>query len=260
MSKNTAETWHQDFYDDLFAQHCLQRSEKEVNEAVDFLMDKLSLKAGMRFFDQGCGLGTLSLALARKGLHVTGVDLINSYITRAQAEAAAENLACDFHTGNAYDFVPSKPCDAAINWWTSFGYSENDDKNILMMQRIFEALKPGGFFGFDYKNGARVLKDFAQSNTLRDVAEKDGHKTVWESRYEPDTNMVYKDWIYTAPDGTHQENKGGGAKLYTAEDITHLLTEAGFVNIKFYGDMQGGAFDPDTSIRCITISEKPAGA
>lgn len=260
MSKTAAETWHKDFYDDTFAQHCLQRSEKELTETVGFLMEKLALKPGMVFFDQGCGLGTLSLALARQGLEVIGIDLIDSYISRAQAEAQVADLPCDFHAGNAYDFVPPRSCDAAINWWTSFGYSEDDDKNILMMRRIFDGLKPGGRFGFEYKNGARVLKDFAQSHTLRDVAEKDGHKTIWESRYDPASNMVYKDWIYTAPDGSTQENKGGGAKLYTAEDITRLLTDAGFVNIRFYGDMQGGVFDPETSIRCITVSEKPAEA
>jgi len=260
MSKHTAEAWHKDFYDDTFAQHCLQRSAEEVDETTRFLMEKLSLKPGMVFFDQGCGLGTLSLALARQGLDVIGVDLIDNYITRARTEGKNENLSCDFHTGNAYDFVPPRPCDAAINWWTSFGYSEDDDKNILMMRRIFEGLKPGGRFGFEYKNGARVLKDFAQSHSLRDVSEKDGHKTIWESRYDPASNMVYKDWIYTAPDGTQQENKGGGAKLYTAEDITRLLTDAGFVNIQYYGDMQGSAFDAEQSIRCITISEKPVGA
>ena len=256
MTKTTAETWHKDFYDDTFAQHCLQRSEKDVAETVGFLMTHLSLKPGMVFFDQGCGLGTLSLALARQGLNVIGVDLIDSYISRARAEATSENLPCDFHTDNAYDFIPPQPCDAAINWWTSFGYSEDDNKNILMMHRIFESLKPGGRFGFEYKNGARILKDFANSNSLRDIAEKDGHKTIWESRYDPATNMVYKDWIYTAPDGSTQQNKGGGAKLYTAEDITRLLRTAGFVNIKFYGEIKGGAFDAERSIRCIAVSEK----
>lgn len=260
MSHTSAEDWHQDFYDDVFAEQCLKRSDEEVENTRNFLIAKLHLDKGDTLFDQGCGLGGISLPMARAGIRTISVDLIEHYIKRAQAEADKDNLPAEFYAGNAYEFTPNRPCDAAINWWTSFGYSEDDEKNKLMMHRIFESLKPGGYFGFEYKNGARVLEDFAQSNTLRDSFEKDGHHTVWESTFNPDTKMVFKNWFYTEPDGTRHENIGGGAKLYTYDDIKNMLQDVGFTNIDFYADVTGAAFDPETSIRCIAISQKPDGA
>ncbi len=257
MSGTAEEIWHRDFYDDVFAAQCLRRNADEIQKTVAFLMQKLQLDSGMTFFDQGCGIGQISLALARQGVSVIGIDLIETYIAEAEKQARAENLPCTFYTGNAYEFVPPAACDAAINWWTSFGYSEDDNKNILMMKRVFEALKPGGRFGFEYKNGERLLKDFAQTNTLCDISERDGHHTVWESRYDPESNMVYKNWIYTAPDGTRHIKKGGGAKLYTANDIKRLLKEAGFTPPVFYGDIDGREFDPETAQRCIAVAAKP---
>src|SRR5690606_11140778 len=141
----SAVTWCQQFFNDVFAAaHLVRQDAGAMAQTVRFLKQVLHLQSGMRVFDQCCGVGDVSLALAAAGVQITGVDLMESYIETARNRAKGDGLIADFYAGDAGAFVPSQPCDAAFNWWTSFGYSASDDENGKMLARAFDALKPGG--------------------------------------------------------------------------------------------------------------------
>jgi 2-polyprenyl-3-methyl-5-hydroxy-6-metoxy-1,4-benzoquinol methylase len=64
----------------------LARDDKHALRAtVDFLVSELRLQDGNRVYDQCCGIGGLSIPLAARGLHVTGIDLCDFFIDRASA-------------------------------------------------------------------------------------------------------------------------------------------------------------------------------
>jgi len=66
---------------------------KGTEQEIDFLVDALGLDAPTRVLDAGCGPGRHSLALARRGVDVVGVDLSPDFVELARAAAAAEGLA-----------------------------------------------------------------------------------------------------------------------------------------------------------------------
>jgi SAM-dependent methyltransferase len=51
---------------------------------VDFLVDELGLKPGMRVLDVGCGPGRHAYALAARGIAVHGVDIAQTFIDLAR--------------------------------------------------------------------------------------------------------------------------------------------------------------------------------
>ena len=258
VTAHSATQWCQSFFSDVFASaHLVRHDAAVLATTVHFLQRVLHLETGMRVFDQCCGVGDVSLALAARGFAVTGVDLMPSYIDTAQTRAAALSAACDFHAGDAGTFIPDQPCDAAINWWTSFGYSAADDENIKMLHRAFDALKPGGYFALDYMNAPARRAAFKGCAVVEDVFElPDGSLSRWESRLLAGGTLLQKTWYYTDADGETQVFEGQGAKLYTADDLAVLFAQAGFHNICFYGSDGADAYTPQ-SPRCIAVAQKP---
>lgn len=251
MKESTAENWCADFFDEAFADQYLERAPEHIEAAVGFLSRHLALRPGDRIFDQCCGVGNVSHALSRLGHHVTGVDLIPAYIARAQATARAGNLSCDFYAHDARRFTTPAPCDAAFNWWTSFGYFEDDAENRHMLARAADSLKSGGRFVLDYMNRDERVASFGAEDTI--VAETPHGR--WESVYDRARDMIIKSWYYRDGRGREVEKKGSGAKLYSAAQLEKLLVEAGFADIGFCGDWQGGPLTA-ASPRCIAIARK----
>jgi SAM-dependent methyltransferase len=60
-------------------------------------------RAGQAVADIGTGTGSLARHFARRGCHVTGIDISAGMLEQARALAAAEGLRADFRVGRAED-------------------------------------------------------------------------------------------------------------------------------------------------------------
>jgi SAM-dependent methyltransferase len=67
----------------------------------EHLVDTADLRSGDRVLDVACGSGNASLAAARAGCEVTGIDYVPSLLDRARTRAEAEGFAIEFTTGDA---------------------------------------------------------------------------------------------------------------------------------------------------------------
>lgn len=61
---------------------------------ADFLARTLNLAPDERVLDVACGIGRHSLALARRGVEVIGLDYTPAYLRRAVANAAGLPASC----------------------------------------------------------------------------------------------------------------------------------------------------------------------
>jgi SAM-dependent methyltransferase len=207
-------------------------------------------------FDQCCGIGRFGLPIAAKGIRVVGVDLSAGYIARAQALANEAGLPCAFYAADAFDFEPPDPCDAAFNWFTSFGYHRDDDVNRRMLDRAFASLKPGGWFALDYYNVPRVLGDFRPCRIDRFHRDGDELWLIQESRFDFPAGMLKYDWTFMRPDRSH-EVRPCGNRAYMPHELVRLLERAGFEQVELQGSADGEPFDR-LSPRCIAIGQRPA--
>ena len=62
--------------------------------------EALRLQPGARVLDAGCGSGQFAIALAERGMTVTGVDLSPAMIRRANAHAMERGVVIDWRTGD----------------------------------------------------------------------------------------------------------------------------------------------------------------
>lgn len=250
----TTPPWWEALYDDLIAEILLaHRPTTEITAIGNFLLEQLQLRPGDTVFDQCCGIGTLSIELARRGMTVVGVDQSPTYIARAQRDAA--NFTCTFTAADGRDFQPSTTCRAAFNWGTSFGNFPHDAENLALLRRAFDALEPGGRFLLDYQHIPRVLREFQRSLLYRHPTPAGEVLLIRESRVDWLAGVLHQRWTIVRPDGTREE-RPSAVRLYAPHELALLLHQAGYVDLQGYGNLNGSPMELD-SPRCMLIARRP---
>jgi SAM-dependent methyltransferase len=111
-----------------------------AREAEEFV-SRLDLPPGAQVLDMACGTGNTSIPLARRGAHVTGVDIAPNLLDQARERAAAEGLQIRFEEGDAERLpYPDAIFDAVV---TMFGamFAPQPERVVAEWARV---LKPGG--------------------------------------------------------------------------------------------------------------------
>ena len=250
MSSPAPADWWAPLYDDIVAEALLVRKDqRELDLTVSFLRERLGLAAGSAVFDQCCGVGSLSEPLARSGARVVGVDQCAAYIDRARTATAG--LDAVFHVGDAREFTPPEPADAAVNWGTSFGNAD-EDGNRAMLRRAFETLRPGGRFALDYQHVPRVLRTFQPARLHR---LPDETLIVRESEIDLPQGTLNQRWTFLLPGGERRV-RHSRVRLYLPHELAALARACGFADPTFYGGIAGEPLSLD-SPRCILIVRRP---
>jgi SAM-dependent methyltransferase len=71
-----------------------------MHSATEF-MARLDLQPGMRVLDAACGTGNLAILAARRGCHVSGIDIATNLLEQARERAQCEGFAIEFTEGDA---------------------------------------------------------------------------------------------------------------------------------------------------------------
>ncbi|MEN8133181.1 MAG: class I SAM-dependent methyltransferase [Pseudomonadota bacterium] len=67
------------------------------------ILDRWNIAPGQRLLDVGCGSGQTAIPAARRGIHVTAIDIASNLITHARERARAEGLVVRLDEGDAED-------------------------------------------------------------------------------------------------------------------------------------------------------------
>jgi SAM-dependent methyltransferase len=249
--------WWTEFFDDDYAAFGLANDPPEViDRSVNFIIRALDIQPGETVFDQCCGIGRMSIPLARLGVHIIGVDLWRAYIQAARQRAESEHLQCQFEVGDAFTFVSPRKCDAAINWFTSFSYSLDDAANQRQLQNVFDSLRPGGRFLMDFINIPKVMAAFQPSIVTRSAdAAQQGLIVLQEQKPDFLHGVMNSDWTFIYTDG-RRVLRHISPRMYMPHEIAGMLTRCGFVGIDLMGSADGEPFDRLSS-RLIIRSNKP---
>jgi SAM-dependent methyltransferase len=120
-----------EFYEEMLE----ARSDSEV----ELILRLLELPDGAEILDAPCGHGRIAHRLAARGFRVTGLDNNARFLELARSRAAS----VEYVEGDLRELPFEGRFDAVINWFTSFGYFD-DDTNRELLAGFRRALRPGG--------------------------------------------------------------------------------------------------------------------
>ncbi len=176
-----------------------------------------------RVIDICCGVGRLSKELAAVGYDVTGIDLSEDQIMRAQETTRGVKFA----VGDMAD-PPLGPFDVAVNMYSSFGYLATPADDFDCLRKWHSILRPGGRLIMeltDLEHARAVLSrgPDAAGRTTNGVHEQ--FQLDWE------TGLLQVD--YECDDVSLTVR----ARLYEKEDLIAMVKAAGFENVEAYGSL-----------------------
>ena len=247
-------SWISSFHDHLLEKTLLARKDpQQIMDDVDFLERILHLQKGNKVLDQCCGNGIIALELAKRGYFVQGVDITPSYIESAQNNASQSDADVHFICSDA-GLYQSFDCDAVFNWWTGFGYFDDDEQNTALIDAAYHSLCSGGLYLLDIPNYNGVLRHFKP--TMVDTYHTDIGliELTRHTEFDVYRGRMEKLWEYRCEKellATHHSS----VRIYTSHEIVDFFTKAGFINIKLLGNQQGESLHLD-HLRCMCIGEK----
>jgi SAM-dependent methyltransferase len=229
--------------------------EKDMAE-VEARMDKalrLTKPPGKAALDLCCGEGRYSIALAKKGLAVTGVDKTKYLLTKAQGAARSARVRVEWVRQDMRDFVRANGFDLVLSMYSSFGYFANQREDIRVLENILVSLRPGGALLLDLRNG----------QPLRETSKPPAQQLPDGSRLE-ERREICDGWIRVRNDWFVKRN--GKVRrftwlvtFYSGQRVREMLKQAGFHEIKLYGSLDGDPYGAKAH-RLMAVAHKPSSA
>ena len=224
---------------------------------VDFYVEQ-ARESGGPVLELGCGTGRISLAIAREGVAVTGIDISPRMIEVAQAKAAKRGLSewCVFQSGDMATVQLAERFPLVIMPFRSFHSMLTTEEQRQALARVRERLAPGGVFVMDTFNpDVSSLVNDEQARLayhMKDV-EREGGGTliVWgQNGWDPVTQVNESRLIIeeVSDEGVVERRliRDVDQRYTFRYEMEHLLELCGFDLEAVYGDFDGGPVTGDT--------------
>jgi SAM-dependent methyltransferase len=203
--------------------------EPRSDAEVALILGLLELAPGAEVLDAPCGHGRISNRVSSLGYRVVGLDSTPLFLEVARERADALGVPVEYVEGDLRSMPFEGRFDAVVNWFTSFGYFD-DEGNRAVLEGFRRALKPGGALLIEQASREMLLANIPPSG-----------QAVWLS--ERGDDLMIDKVSYDAPAGRSNTERivvrdGRVRRLDfslaqpTASELTRMLHEAGFADVQ----------------------------
>jgi len=208
------------------------RKPDSVNRITDFILSHT--KPAGRLLDLGCGPGLYTSRFSDNGYQVTGIDF-----NEASIEYAAEKRK-DIHyiTGDYIKEYPAGQYDAVIMIYCDLGTHSDKDRDVLL-GHIYHSLDEGGVFIFDVftKN---IVKDKREGRNWEHAPtggfwSENEYLLLSQTFHYPEHHAFA--YQYNLLEGKDNKHFIIWDRYYSEEEITGVLKNTGFKNVRVYRDV-----------------------
>lgn len=197
--------------------------------------------------DLGCGTGTLTELLAKKGYDMIGVDVSGEMLERAIEKREKSGLPILYLLQDMREFELYGTVKAVVSVCDSLNYLLEDEDVVETFRLVNNYLDPEGLFIFDF-NTVHKYRDVIGDATIAE--NRDECSFIWENFYHEEERINEYEVTFFVKEGeffrrfeeTHYQ------KGYTAEEMKAFLEEAGLEFISMH--------DSDTQSDVTEMTER----
>ena len=195
--------------------------------------------------DLACGVGALSGILAERGYEVIGADASPDMLSVASANNILHEKPPLFLCQPMQSLDLYGTVDAAVCSLDSLNYLPSLDTLKQALGRVCLFLEPGGLFLFDVRTPAH----FAAMDGQAAVVETDRLYCVWQTDWNARALTARHSVSLFVQEGAlwRRINEEHRQRAYANDCWEALLIEAGFTDVRLYGDRVWRRPRPDES-------------
>ncbi len=247
--------WFVRAFDRFWLRLYAHRDDAEAQAAAPALRRLLGVGPGQRVLDVGCGGGRYARALAHLGIRVTGVDLSEELLEVARENSPLLPGKPDYFRRDIRKLPFAQQFDGAVSMFTSFGYFDRREDDLAIFRGVHRALKPRSRLVLDFLNEPHVRATLVPEETKDDGALRVHiERRIADGPHGP---CVFKRVEATdARSGSLEARFEERVRLYTADEVDALLTEAGLTPV---GERLGGVDGSphgDEAARLVRVAER----
>jgi SAM-dependent methyltransferase len=240
------ESFWRELYPFMFPEKRIADAEGQIAKAL-----ALTKPTGKSVLDLCCGPGRCSIALAKKGFRVTGVDRTAYLLNKARAKARAAHVKLELVQEDMRDFVRPGSFALVLSMFTSFGYFDDKQEDVTVLENMFRSLEPGGACLIEVLGKERLAR-VLQPTTSTDLP--DGTVVVERHKIFDDWTRVGNEWLVLR-NGRVKRFKFHHT-IYSGQELRDRMERVGFVAVKLHGSLDGDEYGPNAE-RLIAIGRKP---
>ena len=199
--------------------------------------------------DLACGPGRHSMALAQRGLAVTGVDRSSFLLDKARARAKELGLTVEWVQSDMRDFTRPAAFDLALSLFTSFGFFRDDADNQRVLDNVAVSLRPGGVLVLDMVGKEVLARIFNPTSSL----ETPDGIVVQRRNVVDNWNRMQNEWILLQRETARTFRFSHW--IYSGREIERMFHDAGFTHVRLCADFLGTPYGLD-SRRLVVVGRK----
>lgn len=222
---------------------------KAAAEQVEKILDLVSKDTG-DVLDLACGPGRHAIVLAEKGYRVTAVDRSGFLLEIARKKAKESGVEVEWIHKDMREFCRPDAFDLVINMFTSFGYFENKDEDVVVLKNIHSSLRKDGFCFMDMAGKEWLAKNYKQTLSHENA---DGSLLIERHDISDDWTRINNEWILLR--GNEAKRFRFSHTLYSGQELKDRLLMAGFSAVNLYGGLDGRPYDLNAN-RLIAVAAK----
>ncbi len=194
--------------------------------------------------DLACGTGSLTKILAQRGYEMIGADASPDMLMQAMQNTMDCEPRPLFLNQRMEDLDLYGTIDVCLCCLDSVNYVTDPKKLRRAFQRVHLFLMPGGLFLFDVNSPEKLMGLDGQVF----LDETEDAYCVWRAEFSKRSRICsYFMDIFRLDEETGLWDRGEELheeRSYTVEELTGFLSEAGFRDIKVYGNLKMRAPKP----------------
>lgn len=201
--------------------------------AINLILRGCGIISG-KILDLGCGTGQHAIRLAKIGYEVKGVDIDPEMIKRAQLNAEREKVYIKFIVGDMRSFDSDEQFDCILCLFGSFGHLIKESDVKMLFSKVYNLLKRGGVFIFDFINRNNIRRGWKDHNFWT----RNGMTLFLldKFRIKRKEGLMFGEHVFIVIKDDRLEDlfkEKYTFKLYDKEEIARLVSESKFYIYKF---------------------------